>query len=432
MMVIEKINVNKLLPAEYNPRVALKPGDKEYEKLKRSIKEFGYVEPVIWNKATGNVIGGHQRLTVLKDMGQNEIDCVVVDLSVEKEKALNIALNKIQGAWDNDKLASLLTDLDASSFDVTMTGFDAAEVDELLNNFYSSEAVEDDFEYEKAQEEVKSAKESLVKAGDIWSLGNHRIMCASATDEVLANKLFNGKKAQCTVTSPPSCGSKEYEVSGIENWLDKVSKTIKTISKFSEMVCITLGDMYNTGTQFIEPTVGEITRKLIDQGLRPIWMRVWKKQNSKGNASGYHLNTNKPIPQYEYISAFSGKEQDEYNDQEYSWVSAFAGHSYKFAKRLTKDERKKWGYAGIWEMTPIKTFSEGQTSQPVELPWRCIKMHTDKHGIVFEPFGGSGTTLIACEQTDRHCYLMDESPELCEIIIHRWENFTGEKAVREC
>lgn len=101
-MQIDKIPVAKLKAAEYNPRRALKPGDAEYEKLKRSITEFGYVEPVIWNKQTGNVVGGHQRLTVMRDLGITEIDCVVVDLDPMREKALNVALNKIQGEWDKD------------------------------------------------------------------------------------------------------------------------------------------------------------------------------------------------------------------------------------------------------------------------------------------------------------------------------------------
>ena len=117
-MNIEKKNVKGLLPADYNPRKDLKPGDAEYEKLKRSIEQFGYVEPVIWNKATGRVVGGHQRLKVLIDMGITEVECVVVELDEEKEKALNIALNKISGDWDKDKLALLIADLQGADFDV--------------------------------------------------------------------------------------------------------------------------------------------------------------------------------------------------------------------------------------------------------------------------------------------------------------------------
>ncbi len=142
-MLIEKIPAAKLNPAIYNPRKDLKPRDKEYEKLKRSISEFGYVEPVIWNKQTGNVVGGHQRLKVLLDLGHTEIDCVVVDLDEQREKALNLALNKIQGEWDESKLAAIMADFEATSFDVSITGFDADEVDALLNKFYSKEAVQD-------------------------------------------------------------------------------------------------------------------------------------------------------------------------------------------------------------------------------------------------------------------------------------------------
>ncbi len=156
-MEIQKIKVELLNPAEYNPRKDLKPGDKEYEKLKRSILEFGYVEPVIWNKRTGNVVGGHQRLKVLMDYGYTEIDCVIVDLDEQHEKALNIALNKIQGEWDGTKLAALVAELDAGAFDVSLTGFDAAEIDELMNQWYSKEAVQDEFDVDKPLQSIASS-----------------------------------------------------------------------------------------------------------------------------------------------------------------------------------------------------------------------------------------------------------------------------------
>lgn len=113
-MQIEKIKIDKLKAATYNPRKDLKPGDAEFEKLRRSIEEFGYVEPAIWNKRTGNIVGGHQRYKVLKHLGHNEVDCVIVDLDEQKEKALNIALNKISGSWDESLLSVLLRDLEQS------------------------------------------------------------------------------------------------------------------------------------------------------------------------------------------------------------------------------------------------------------------------------------------------------------------------------
>ena len=126
-MIIVKKKIDELKAASYNPRKDLKPGDKEYEKLKRSITEFGYVEPVIWNERTGTVVGGHQRLKVLKDLGYEEIDCVVVNISLEQEKALNVALNKISGEWDNALLGDLLKELELTGYDITLTGFDLKE-----------------------------------------------------------------------------------------------------------------------------------------------------------------------------------------------------------------------------------------------------------------------------------------------------------------
>lgn len=154
-MEIERRKVDELKAAEYNPRKDLRPGDAEYEKLKRSIQEFGYVEPVIWNKRTGTVVGGHQRLKVMKDLGYEEVDCVVVDLDEKKEKALNIALNKISGEWNNDLLANLLKDLDGSGYDITLTGFDLAEAQELFGSGSMENVHEDDFDAETAIEEIR-------------------------------------------------------------------------------------------------------------------------------------------------------------------------------------------------------------------------------------------------------------------------------------
>lgn len=220
------------------------------------------------------------------------------------------------------------------------------------------------------------------------------MICGNPSDSEIYNKLLKGESAQACVTEPQFLSQAEYKEHGINTWLEKIKAVVANVARHSGVVVWSLGDMYATGTQFIEPTSVFSVQTFADAGLRPLWIRVWKKQNSKSSASSYKLNTNKPIQQYEYISAFSRNGEDEYNDQEYEWVSAFAGHSYKFVKRLTKDERKKWGYAGVWEMSPIKTFSESQSTQPIELPWRCIKMHSDKGAVVLDPFANVGTTLL--------------------------------------
>ena len=125
-MIIERKKLNELNPASYNPRKIKK---KDFEDLKKSIEEFGYVEPIIWNTTTGNVVGGHQRLKVLQEQGVEEIECVIVEYSEEKEKALNIALNKISGKWDKDKLFNILEGLNTKEFDITLTGFEPLDLE---------------------------------------------------------------------------------------------------------------------------------------------------------------------------------------------------------------------------------------------------------------------------------------------------------------
>ena len=211
-MLIEKKNTAELLPADYNPRKDLKPGDKEYEKLKRSIEQFGYVEPVIWNKTTGRVVGGHQRLKVLIDMGMTEVDCVVVELSEEKEKALNVALNKISGEWDNDKLALLIADLQGTDFDVSLTGFEPAELESLFREDTKKGVHDDDFDVDA---ELKQP--TFSKAGDLWQLGGHRLVCGDSTKAETYAILMNGKVANLVVTDPPYNVNYEGSAGKIKN-----------------------------------------------------------------------------------------------------------------------------------------------------------------------------------------------------------------------
>lgn len=140
-MEIKEIPIDKLNPAPYNPRKDLKPGDPEYERLKKSIQEFDLVEPIVWNQRTGNVVGGHQRLKVLRDLGEKKVAVSVVDLDAKKEKALNVALNKISGEWDFPKLKDLLVELDDGDFDLDLTGFSEEGLKGLMN--YDPAAAED-------------------------------------------------------------------------------------------------------------------------------------------------------------------------------------------------------------------------------------------------------------------------------------------------
>lgn len=222
-MQIEKLKIEQLIPSDYNPRKDLKPGDVEYDKLKRSIEQFGYVEPVIWNKVTGRVVGGHQRLKVLIDMGIPEVECVVVELTETKEKALNVALNKISGDWDKDKLALLIADLHGSDFDVSLTGFDPSELDDLFKSSIKNGLHDDNFDVD---EELKQPP--VTKLGDLWTLGRHRLVCGDSTKAETFAVLMDNRKANLVITDPPYNVNYEGSAGKIKN--DNMANDAFTIS----------------------------------------------------------------------------------------------------------------------------------------------------------------------------------------------------------
>lgn len=197
-MEIVKMKLSELNPAAYNPRKELKPGDPAYEKLKASILSFGNVEPIVWNRSTGNVIGGHQRLRVLMDLGVSESEISVVELTEVDEKRLNIALNKITGEWDDEKLTALLADITAGGADVYSAGFDDQELSSMFAELSKASAHDDDFNLTAALE-----KASFVRRGDIWTVGRHRLMCGDATSAEDVAVLMDGKKANLILTDPP-------------------------------------------------------------------------------------------------------------------------------------------------------------------------------------------------------------------------------------
>ena len=195
MKLVKKIIID-LIPVDYNPRKDLKPGDPDYEKLKHSMKEFGYVDPIIWSQQTGRMVGGHQRLKILQDEGIQEAECVVISLNDEKEKTLNIALNKISGDWDKNKLALLMTDWQASDLDVSLTGFDENEISDLL-------ATEDNTHNDNFDVDNELNKPTFSKIGDLWHLGRHTLLCGDATKKESYQKLLSNNKVNLVLTDPP-------------------------------------------------------------------------------------------------------------------------------------------------------------------------------------------------------------------------------------
>lgn len=387
-MQIEKLKTELLIPADYNPRKDLKPGDLEYEKLKRSIEQFGYVEPVIWNKATGRVVGGHQRLKVLLDMGITEVECVIIEMDDEKEKALNVALNKISGDWDKDKLALLITDLQGADFDVSLTGFDPAELDALFKDSLKDGIHDDDFDVD-----AELQKPAVTKLGDVWKLGPNRLVCGDSTKAETFSMLMDGKLANLVVTDPPYNVNYEGSAGKIKNdnmACEAFYDFLFTAFTNTEAVMAQDSSIY----VFHADTEGLNFRKAFSEaGFYLSGTCIWKKQSLVLGRSPYQW-------QHEPV-LFGWKKKGKHN-----W--------YADRKQTT-----------IWEFEKPRKNGDHPTMKPVALVAHPIINSSLTNCIVLDPFGGSGSTLIACEQTQRICYTIELDEKFCDVIVKRYIEQVG-------
>lgn len=280
-MEFKSININELKPAEYNPRLDLKPGDAEFEKIRKSIQEFGYVDPVIINK-DGTIIGGHQRYKVLKDMGYEEIQCVIVNVDKEKEKALNIALNKISGDWDKDKLKVLLTELHSIGL-AEITGFDIAELGKMG---IQEEVIEDNFDIDSVLKEEKAN----IQFGDVIQLGRHKLICGDSTNPVDVEKLMNGKRADLIITDPPYNVNYQSEVTGMKIMNDNMEE-----DEFEKFIIKALQRMYDFSREgapiyvFHSDVGGFVFRKaFLEAGYKMAECLIWAKNQFVLGRHDYH------------------------------------------------------------------------------------------------------------------------------------------------
>lgn len=392
-MNIQKINILKLKPSEYNPRKDLQPEDEEYIKIKNSILEFGYVAPVIIN-ADMTVIGGHQRLKVLKELGYEEIQCIVVDLDKNKEKALNLALNKISGEWDNDKLEAILAELKETDIDMNITGFSNDEIDDILKDIMGSN--EDDFDLEEALEEIE---EPITKVGDIWKLGKHRLLCGDSTQQEDVMRLMNNQEADILLTDPPYNVDYEGTAGKIEN--DNMNET-----EFYNLLIDAFKNMHSVAKAgcpiyvFHADTEGLNFRNAFkNAGFKLAQCLVWVKNTFVMGRQDYQWK-HEPIL--------------------YGWKE---GKAHYFIDSRSQNT--------VLEFDKPTRNAEHPTMKPIDLLVYLIKNSSKENNLIVDLFGGSGSSLIAAEQTNRICYTMELDPRYCDVIIKRWETLTGQKAELE-
>lgn len=412
-MEIEHIKITDLKPAEYNPR---RISDEDYQKLKNSISTFGLVDPIIVNLKNMHIVGGHQRYDVLLDEHMLDNDFLAelpmirlgdvgfvftdTELSIrddDHEKALNLALNKISGEWDELKLQPLLEELELSPIDIQLTGFSEPELEEL--NIDTTEetgegVVEDDY---VEPEEL----ETDIEHGDLFRLGNHYLCCGDATIEEDVERLLAAggeRKVDLLFTDPPynvnigTIKHPKFKVRPIEN--DNMStddfkgfcrKWVNNIKSFVEGCC------YICAGQGAD---GRIMFTICDELLHNSTTIIWNKDT---------------------FTLGRGKYQNKYEPIWFGWNES--GKTFTDKRNL----------CNVFDINRPKKSELHPTMKPLELIITCLE-HNPHAETVLDLFGGSGSTLISCEQTNRTCYMMELSPHYCQVIINRWETFTGEKA----
>ena len=411
-MKVTKAQIKELISPDWNPRQIT---EEELKKLETSLEEFGYIEPIIVNDVNNHVVGGNQRLRALIALGYDEVDCVYVHIEdINKEKACNVALNKISGDWDTDKLKIVLEDIELSPLDIKLTGFDELELTELevkepINVHEDDFIIEDDDDLEVN-----------VKEGDLFKLGDHYLLCGDSTVEANVKKLMQGAKADISFTSPPynlgATGefgnkSKPMNVTGSspyktfdddlnnEDYTNLLINAMENSLKYAEDSLFNIGILANSKRGIIN------LLKTFEDNFCDLL--VWKKDkclplgNPTQSGCVNHL--------CEFIFCFNEKGNRAFNNPQ--WKRGTQTNIIETVNATGNSYAKIHG----------ATF-------PIDLPSHIIQ-NFSKYSVL-DLFGGTGTTLIACEQLNRQCYMMELDPYYCQVIINRWEEYTGQKATK--
>lgn len=381
----EKVNIDRLVPYARNARTHSK---EQILQLRASLREFGFVNPVIVDKEL-NIIAGHGRILAAKEEGIAEIPCVFAEHLTEAQKrAYIIADNRLalNAGWDVEMLSVELADLQGADFDISLLGFDNAELNKLLGGM--DEVKDDDFDVEA---ELK--KPVISKLGDLWLLGKHRLVCGDSTKVDTFELLMDGKQANLTVTDPPYNVNYEGSAGKIKNDNmadDKFYQFLLDAFVLTEKVMARDASIY----VFHADTEGlNFRRAFSDAGFYQSGTCIWKKQSLVLGRSPYQW-------QHEPIL--------------FGWK--------KTGKHAWYTDRKQ---TTIWEFEKPKKNGEHPTMKPVPLIAYPIVNSSMTGCVVLDPFGGSGSTLIACEQTERACFTVELDEKFCDVIVKRYIEQVG-------
>jgi DNA modification methylase len=417
-LTIQHINIKELNPAPYNPR---KWSDEAIKQLTESIKRFGLVDPIVVNGAAERknvVIGGHFRLKVAKDLGFTEVPVVYLDIPDEaKEKELNLRLNRNTGEWDIELLKNFDIDL------LLDVGFDDSDLADIWND--ALETDDDNFDVDKA---VKEATATDIKLGDLFQLGKHRLVCGSSTDSTTIQRLVGELKPTMFYSDPPYNIGLDYNKGiGLRAGYGGKTDDSKSDSDYKTF----LGDILSASLptldvnahvfMYCDQTYIGLLQGLMDEyGLKNRRVCLWIK-------NGFNV-----VPQ---VAFNKGYEPCVYATRGTPYLS---DSSQNLTEILNKDiasgNRTADDIIDIFDIWLAKR-EAGQdyqhpTQKPVTLHEKPLKRCTKVGDVVLDVFGGSGSTLMACEQMKRVALLCEIEPVFCQVIIDRWEALTGQKAVQ--
>lgn len=402
-MQIESVPITTLKPSPYNPRTISKH---DYAALKRSLQEFGPVDPLIVNRHPGRehiVIGGHQRLRAMKDLGLTEAPVVYVDVDEAKERALNLALNRIRGQFDPDPTAELLRALERDGM-AELSGFTSKELDHALHTAgFGEQHAEDPFRIEQALGEGPTQ----TQLGDIVELGPHRLACGDARDPALMTRLMAGGAADMLFSDPP------YNVDYQGGRLGGILNDAQAPEAFQLLIT----DAFRTAFSALSPggafyiCMGWSGYPGLMRALAPLKVHlanviIWVKDNAPLGWHDYR---------YSHELLVKGKaESDKGNALAYGWKDG----THYFAP--IRDEADLW----YIRRRNARDYLH-PTQKPVGLITRAITNSTKPGAIILDPFGGSGSTLIAAASTKRVARLIELDPKFCDVIRRRWDAYTA-------
>ena len=386
---MQLVDINRLIPYVNNARTH---SPEQITKLRSSLREFGFVNPIIVDKDL-NVIAGHGRLAAAKAEGITEVPCVFAEHLTEAQKKayiINDNRSALDAGWDDELLKVEMEALQDMGFDLSMTGFDTDELDELFKNEDDSEVKDDDFDLTAALE-----KASFVERGDIWTVGKHRLMCGDATSADDVNALMGDTKANLILTDPPY-GVSFKSASGLTIQNDSIKDEEFYTFLLNAFKCMA-EHLESGGAAYVfhADTEGlNFRRAFVDAGFHLAGCCIWVKDSLVLGRSDYQWQ-HEPVL-YGFLQ--NGK---------HKWFS----------------DRKQ---TTIWNFDKPKRNANHPTSKPLDLLSYPIGNSTQENAVVIDTFGGSGSTMMACEQMNRVCFMMELDPKYASVILRRYVEDTGD------